>query len=207
MSSTSLRRALVLSPMSTVTASAIAGRLTSDGYQTETVAGPFTEVSGPIDAFVYEPGLVENAPLWGTSDQLIGAIRLIRPHLRSAQEGGSRIVVITSRDGLGWPDRPDLAAEAAALASTARSLALQLGRTGTTVNAVAALPPEGSPLRNAGRPENTHLYEPEALTPHPVTVEDIADTAAFLLDPRSGYITGQVLYCCGGASLLSSLSV
>ncbi|MBZ9645910.1 SDR family oxidoreductase [Streptomyces sp. PSKA30] len=59
----------------------------------------------------------------------------------------------------------------------------------------------GSPLRDSGRPANTHLYEPEAFTPHPVTAQDIAETAAFLLDARSGYVTGQVLYVCGGKSL------
>ena len=41
----------------------------------------------------------------------------------------------------------------------------------------------------------------------PVTPEDIAAAVAFFLDRRSGYITGQILHCCGGASLLSSLSV
>jgi NAD(P)-dependent dehydrogenase (short-subunit alcohol dehydrogenase family) len=45
------------------------------------------------------------------------------------------------------------------------------------------------------------------LTGEPVTPEDIAAAITFFLDRRSGYITGQVLHCCGGASLLSSLSV
>jgi acetyl-CoA acetyltransferase len=53
----------------------------------------------------------------------------------------------------------------------------------------------------------THLFEPVPLTGEPVTPEDIAATVTFFLDRRSGYITGQVLHCCGGASLLSSLSV
>lgn len=137
----------------------------------------------------------------------LGPADLDLVELHDAFSIAERIVVITSRDGLGWPSRPDLAAQSGALVSAARSLALQLGRAGTTVNVVAALPPEGSPLRDAGRPENTHLYEPEALTPEPVTVHDIAETVAFFLDSRSSYITGQVLNCCGGASLLSSLSV
>ncbi|MFI1469225.1 SDR family oxidoreductase [Streptomyces wuyuanensis] len=201
------RRALVLDPAGTTTASAIAGRLTSAGYTVETAFDATAEPGGPLDAIVYEPGLLDDAPAEHTADQLLAAVDKLGPYLRPRDDGGSRIVVVTSRDGLGWPSRPALAAESGALVSAARSLALGLGRTGTTVNVVAALPPEGSPLRGSGRPENTHLYEPEALAPQPVTAQDIAETAAFLLDGRSGYVTGQVLYCCGGASLLSSLSV
>lgn len=204
---TSTRRALVLDPAGTTTASAIATRLASAGYGVETAADAPGEPTGPIDAVVHEPGLLDDAVSGHAADQLLTAVERLRPHLRTRAEGGSRILVVASRDGLGWPSRADLAAQSGALVSAARSLALRLGRTGITVNVVAALPPEGSPLRDAGRPENTHLYEPEALTPHPVTTQDIAETAAFLLDARSGYITGQVLYVCGGASLLSSLSV
>jgi NAD(P)-dependent dehydrogenase (short-subunit alcohol dehydrogenase family) len=53
----------------------------------------------------------------------------------------------------------------------------------------------------------THLYEPVPLTGEPVTADDIAAAVAFFLDRRSGYLTGQILHCCGGVSLLSSLSV
>ncbi|MFF8096904.1 SDR family oxidoreductase [Streptomyces sp. NPDC016675] len=199
-------RALVLDPAGTATADALTARLKFTGYGVDT-RSVFSEPTGPIDAFAYEPGLLDGTPTHNAAEQLLTAVKRLTPFLRAAEEGGSRIVVIASRDGLGWPSRPDLAAQSGALISAARSLALQLGRTGTTVNVVAALPPEGSPLRAAGRPENTHLHEPEALTPEAVTAQDIAETAAFFLDPRSGYITGQVLNCCGGASLLSSLSV
>ncbi|MFI9542829.1 SDR family oxidoreductase [Streptomyces sp. NPDC052016] len=203
---TPVRRALVLDPAATATADAITARLKSNGYEVSSHA-VFADPTEPVDAFVYEPGLLEGTPTRNAAERLLTVVSRLAPFLRTPEEGGSRIVVVASRDGLGWPSRPELAAQSGALVSAARSLALHLGRTGTTVNVVSALPPEGSPLREAGRPENTHLYEPQALTPHPVTVQDIADTAAFFLDPRSGYITGQVLHCCGGASLLSSLSV
>ncbi|MFJ4465942.1 SDR family oxidoreductase [Streptomyces sp. NPDC089424] len=201
------RRALVLDPAGTATARAIAERLASAGHDVRTAVDTPAAMAGPLDALVYEPGLLDDDVSGRPAEQLLAAIDQLGPHLRSRKDGGCRVVVVASRDGLGWPSRPDLAAESGALVSTARSLALKLGRSGITVNVVAALPPEGSPLRDSGRPENTHLYEPEALTPHPVTAQDIAETAAFLADARSGYVTGQVLYVCGGASLLSSLSV
>ncbi|MFG3660850.1 SDR family oxidoreductase [Streptomyces sp. NPDC047706] len=204
---TSPRRALVLDPAGTATARAIAARLRAAGHAVETAARVPAEPAGPYDVVVHEPGLLDDEVSGRPAEQLVTALDLLGPRLRPREHGGCRVVVVASRDGLGWPSRPDLAAESGALISTARSLALRLGRTGTTVNVIAALPPEGSPLRDSGRPENTHLYEPEALTPHPVTAQDIAETAAFLVDARSGYVTGQVLYVCGGASLLSSLSV
>ena len=33
------------------------------------------------------------------------------------------------------------------------------------------------------------------------TPEDVAQAVAFFLDARSGYITGQVLFVCGGQSM------
>ncbi len=34
--------------------------------------------------------------------------------------------------------------------------------------------------------------------------EDVANAVAFLLDARSGFITGQVLYVCGGMTVGSA---
>ncbi|MFG2767614.1 SDR family oxidoreductase [Streptomyces rubiginosohelvolus] len=203
---TAARRTLVLDPAGTATASAITARLKAAGHDVDTHA-VFANPAGQVDGFVYEPGLLDGTPTPNAAERLLTVVSRLTPVLRPAEQGGSRIVIVASRDSLGWPSRPELAAQSGALISAARSLALQLGRTGTTVNVISALPPEGSRLRAADRPENTHLYEPTALTPQPVTVDDIAETVAFFLDQRSGYITGQVLNCCGGASLLSSLSV
>ena len=33
------------------------------------------------------------------------------------------------------------------------------------------------------------------------SVEDISNAAMFFLDEASGFVTGQILYVCGGASL------
>lgn len=165
---------------------------------------------GMVTALVYEPGLwcgEDNVDVGAIVDEFTGLVERALPRLRSGADCGARIVVVTSRDGLGWHDRPNIAATSAALVASARSLALRLGPSGITVNVVAALPPVDSPLRASGQPAGTHLNEPDTLLPEPVTVQDIARTVAFFLDSRSGYITGQVLYCCGGASLLSSLSV
>ncbi|MEV6657253.1 SDR family oxidoreductase [Nocardia fluminea] len=100
---------------------------------------------------------------------------------------------MSSRDQLGSADRVEAAAVAGALASVVRSLALKLAPQQIRVNLIAPGDPAAGDVRS--------------LLPKPVAVEDVAATAAFLADPRSSYITGQILFCCGGSSLLSSLSV
>ncbi|MEV6903433.1 SDR family oxidoreductase [Amycolatopsis sp. NPDC051372] len=189
--------------------SALAGRLQQAGW---TVAHDVGTARGeqPIAALVYAPDLFsgdDEVHTGSVIDDLTSLVDRALPRMRSREGGGAKIVVVTSRDGLGWPNRPRTAATSAALVAFARSLALQLGPRGITVNVVASLPVEGSALHGADGPAGSHLREPQPLLPQPVTAEDIAHTTAFFLDDRSGYITGQVLYCCGGASLLSSLSV
>lgn len=163
-----------------------------------------------VTTAVYVPGLLAADEQSGDPDPagtLLDYVTALGPNLRAVADGGSRVVAVGSRDWLGWPNRPRTAARSAALVATVRSLALAHGRAGVTVNAVLGLPLDAAARREAGVVDGTHLHEPLPLTGTPVLAEDIAATVAFFLDERSGYITGQVLHCCGGASLLSSLSV
>ena len=164
---------------------------------------------GPVGGVVYVPGLLADTEGMRTDPAvaLLDLVESVRPHLSPAADGGARVVAVGSRDWLGWPSRPRLAAQAAALVATVRSLALAHGQAGITVNAVIGVPSDAAARRDAGPAPGTHLYEPVSLTGAPVAPDDIAATVAFFLDRRSGYITGQILHCCGGASLLSSLSV
>jgi hypothetical protein len=162
-----------------------------------------------VDGVVYVPGLLAGSER--DSDEpacvLMDLVESLRPCLRAQKQGGARVVAVGSRDWLGWPSRPRVAARAAGLVAAVRSLALAYGRAGITVNAVIGIPMDAARRRAAGAVPGTHLSEPVPLTGEPVTPEDIAATVSFFLDPGSAYITGQVLHCCGGASLLSSLSV
>ena len=162
-----------------------------------------------LDGVVYVPGLLEaeSAVAPEPAAELVGLLESVRPRLRSRDDGGARVVAVGSRDWLGWPGRTAVAAQAAGLLAVVRSLALGHGQAGVTVNCVLALPPTADQRRDRGTVPGTHLFEPVALTPEPVRAEDIAATVEFFLDRGSAYITGQALHCCGGASLISSLSV
>jgi hypothetical protein len=206
--------AVVLSRGDETVTQAIASTLKREGWQVEVLSGHGRDLlddlatGRPVDGVVLVPGLLTDQPDDADpAGDLLALVDALSPRLRPSAEGGARVVAVGSRDWLGWPSRPRLAAQAAALVATVRSLALAQGRRGVTVTAVVALPPEATTLRGTGPVPGTHLYEPVALTSNPVTEEDIAATVSFFLNSRSGYITGQVLHCCGGADLLSSLSV
>jgi NAD(P)-dependent dehydrogenase (short-subunit alcohol dehydrogenase family) len=172
----------------TVVSQAVASQLRDAGWDIRT-EGESTE---PVDAVLFDPGMLDvDAAVSGAATALLDLAE--RTTFRPRADGGAALVAIGSRDQLGSAGAPELAAEAGALATMVRSLALRLAPSGVTVNLVAGL--------------SAVLGSPQGLLPEAVPPEDIAATAVFLLDPRSRYITGQLLFCCGGASLLSSMSV
>jgi NAD(P)-dependent dehydrogenase (short-subunit alcohol dehydrogenase family) len=198
--------AYVLSHGDEAVTDAVVRTLEHDGW---TVVQGDTQPGQAVHGVVYVPGLLEDTVGAHTdpATALLDLVESVRPQFPSANDGGARVVAVGSRDWLGWPSRPRVAAHAAGLVATLRSLALAHGQAAITVNAVIPTPPDAASRREAGPVPGTHLYEPVPLTGAPVTPDDIAAAVAFFLDRRSGYITGQILHCCGGASLLSSLSV
>jgi NAD(P)-dependent dehydrogenase (short-subunit alcohol dehydrogenase family) len=132
------------------------------------------------------------------------AIQLVQaalPAMRATRFG--RIVLLSSRAALGAHTRTSYSATKAGMIGMARTWALELAADGITVNVVAPGPihtdmfydviPAGSerearlaasiPVKRVGEPG------------------DVARAVSFFVDPDNGFITGQVLYVCGGASL------
>jgi len=123
------------------------------------------------------------------------------PGMRRRKFG--RIVNISSRAALGKEMRTAYAASKAGILGMTRTWALELAAYGITVNAIgpgpiatelftAANPPDSPrtsriletiPVRRLGRPA------------------EIAHAVSFFLDDRAGFITGQVLYACGGMTV------
>jgi hypothetical protein len=209
-------RALVLSHGDETVTASVLHTLEQDGWtviltrgEAASAAAALSEFDRPVHGVVYVPGLLAGVVYqhFDPATALLELVDALRPHMPTKEHGGARVVAVGSRDWLGWPTRPRVAAQAAGLIATVRSLALAHGRAGITVNALIGMPPDADSTRGAGPAPGTHLYEPIPLTGEPVSAEDIAAAVAFFLDQRSDYITGQVLHCCGGASLLSSMSV
>ncbi len=160
------------------------------------------------NAGVIRPDLIEDVKLedveYVTRLHLYTSILLTQGVLEAmkAKKFG-RIVLISSRAMLGLATRTGYSATKAAQIGLVRTWAMELGQHGITVNAVAPGPivtdmftevvPEDSdkaleiaqsiPVRRLGKPA------------------DVSRAVMFLLSPDNGFITGQCIFVCGGASL------
>jgi 3-oxoacyl-[acyl-carrier protein] reductase len=123
------------------------------------------------------------------------------PAMRAARFG--RIVFVTSRASMGVPTRTAYSASKAAVHGMARTWALELGPDGITVNVVAP----GPILTDNfwGIVEKGSEREQKIGDQLPVrrlgTVEDVSRAVLFFAEPEAGFVTGQVLFVCGGGSL------
>lgn len=128
--------------------------------------------------------------------------RAVAPHQRAAGHG--RIVNLSSTGALGDVGLAAYSAAKAGVQGLTKTLALELGRHGTTVNAVApgfvATAMTAAVAERVG--ESFEAMQARIAATIPVgrvgTPEDIAHAVGFFVDRRSGYVNGQVLYVAGG---------
>lgn len=88
------------------------------------------------------------------------------------------------------------AASKAAVESLTEILARELAPFGITVNAVGPCPVETDLIRSVPDDKIEELLARQAIPRHG-TLEDVANVVDFFLSPRSGMVTGQVLYLGG----------
>lgn len=128
-------------------------------------------------------------------------IQAALPSLRASGHG--RIVNIASRAALGKAERIVYSATKAGLIGMTRTLAMELGGDGITVNAVAPGPIATELFRNSnpeGVPQTQRIID-SIVVKRIGTPGDVARAATFFLSPDNGFVTGQVLYVCGGTTL------
>jgi 3-oxoacyl-[acyl-carrier protein] reductase len=134
---------------------------------------------------------------------LYGAIHCCHaaaPHLDAA--GNGRIVsVIGDSSRVGESGLAIVAAARAGIAALMKSLARELGRSGTTANTVSlglVETPHDKDWVDANRDKLIKLYPLRRLG----VPGDVAPMVALLASPHSGWITGQVLSISGGFSMV-----
>ena len=132
------------------------------------------------------------------------AIQLVQaalPAMRAARFG--RVVLLSSRAALGVVTRTSYSATKAAMIGMARTWALELAADGITVNVVAPGPIR-TDMFHAVVPAGS---ERERALAAAIPVQrlgegaDVARAVGFFADPLNSFVTGQVLYVCGGSSI------
>lgn len=128
-------------------------------------------------------------------------VQAVLPAMKAARFG--RIVSISSRAALGKELRTAYSAAKAGLVGMTRTWALELAPHGITANAVGP-GPIGTELFHRNNPADsprTRAIVESIPVKRMGTPDDVAHAVASLLDERAGFITGQVLYVCGGMTV------
>jgi len=123
------------------------------------------------------------------------------PGMRRAKAG--RIVNLSSRAGLGKVNRTAYSATKAGIVGMTRTWALELAGDGISVNAIAPGPVLTELFRTASPPDDPKTIALMDSVPLKRAAEpwELAHFIAFLLDRRSGFMTGQTLYVDGGLTI------
>ena len=184
----------------------------TDEARTKAVAAEVTAAYNIVglvnNAGATRPGTADTATLadldYVVNLHLRTALILVQAALPAMREAGfGRIVNMSSRAALGKPDRVVYSATKAGLVGLTRTLAMELGGDGITVNAIGPGPiatdlfTKSNP---AGAPQTERIIN-SIVVKRLGTPEDVARAAMFFLSPDNGFVTGQMLYVCGGTTL------
>lgn len=183
-----------------------------DSKETESVLKDIAQ-QFDVDSVVNNAGLTTSSTLEETSVEELDKILAlnVRAPLQCVQaclpsmirSGRGAIVNIASRAVLGMPRRSAYSAAKSGLIGFTRTWALELGKHGITVNAVAPGPVQTELYRNNNpmTPEQRAALEEKIPLKRLGDPADIAGSIAFFLSNDSRFVTGQVLYACGGLSI------
>jgi len=189
----------------------------SDPDAVQQAVGRVVEQLGPPLVLVNNAGITRDNLLFKMS--LEDWDRVIAVHLRGAflmsqaaqkymvEAKWGRIVNLSSTSALGNRGQANYSAAKAGLQGFTRTLAIELGPFGITVNAIApGFIATSMTEATAERLGITFEQMKQAASQNiPVRrvgePEDVAQAVAFFVDERSGFVNGQILYVSGGPNV------
>jgi enoyl-[acyl-carrier protein] reductase III len=144
-------------------------------------------------------------------DSLIAAVQAARPFMRGR---AGRVVAISGFDSFhAMPGHGLLGGAKAAVESLVRSLAVELGPEGITVNGInpGMITTDSSRLyveQALGRDYDAAMAAIAAASPlrRTGTPEDVADCVAWIVSDGAGFLTGQTIVLDGGLTIVSPLA-
>jgi 3-oxoacyl-[acyl-carrier protein] reductase len=168
---------------------------------------------GPVDGLVNNAGVAIPAPIdsddfelaWSRtfSINLVAHTRFVRATLDDLRrEGAGRIVNVASTEGLGataWMS-PYVASKHGVIGLT-RTLAVELGRSGVTVNCVCPGPIHTAMTAAIPDPDKEVFAKRRTALRRYGEPEEVAHAILSLLLPAASYITGAVLVVDGGLTV------
>lgn len=186
----------------------------ADAEQVETALARVTAELGTPTVLVNNAGITRDNLLFKMTEidwdsvmnvHLRGSFlmsRAVQKHMVGV--GWGRIVNISSTSALGNRGQANYAAAKAGLQGFTKTLAIELGKFGVTVNAIA--PGFIVTDMTAATAERLGVsfedFQTAVATEVPVgrigTPEDVANTVSFLVSEESGFVSGQVIYVAGG---------
>jgi 3-oxoacyl-[acyl-carrier protein] reductase len=200
------------------TATAIGGRAVrcdvTSREEVEAAVAAAAEPTGRLDILVTCAGIIRDNLLHKMTDDDWEAV--IDTHLRGTflsvqaaqrlmvEQNGGTMVLISSTSALGNRGQANYSAAKAGIQGLAKTLAIELGRFGITVNCVApgfiATAMTEQTAARMGVPFEDFIEAVAAQTPvqRVGQPEDVAGVIAFLCSADAAYVSGQVLYVRGG---------
>ena len=186
----------------------------TDGAEVEAVVEEIVGRCGRLDVLVNNAGISRDALVFKMTDEdwrsvvevhLTGAFlcsRAAQKHM--VEEGYGRIVNVSSVAALGNRGQSNYSAAKAGLIGLTKTLAMELGRFGITVNAVAPGFIETDMTRATAERMGLDFEDFRSSMVEEIPVgrsgkpEDVASAILYLASQEASFVSGQVLYVTGG---------